>query len=404
MSALTPRQERILLAAGLALILAVVFSLVFERRSFAAINRGDFPAFYTLALLASEDNAYRFYDLERQREIQNSVWPSLSGTVLPAAYPAYLAFLIRPLALLDADTARVVWVGLMLGCVVAAARVLSRSVPSLRGLGWQIGIAIFLFWPLFVGVVGGQMVGLSFLCYAVLFALDKRRSRAAEMAAGVVAGIWMVKPHFGLGVAALFLVERRWVALSTWFVMSLLLWLLGAAVAGPDWVGAWVVFARHFSEIDLATNAYQMTGVIGALYSLVASLGLGGKVSAEQWDKFSLSLALLVPVGLLLASRASKRDSRFVNAPLLSLGPLLVLFAPVVNFYDLSIALVPLIVLMKPSVQRDVLIAASVLCASQLVGLGKSLSVPGLAFVVALGMSILCWKAVVREARSERAV
>ena len=402
MSALSPRLERALLAAGLGLVLSIALSVGLEQRSFAAINRGDFPAFYTLALLAGGNEGQRLYDLELQRQVQNAVWPSLSGTVLPAAYPAYLAFLLQPLAHLGADASRVVWVCLMVLCVVGAIASLVRSVPTLNGLGWQLGVGVFLFAPLFIGVVGGQLVGLSFLCYAVLFALSKRRTFVTEIVGGIVAGLWMVKPHFALAVAAIFLFERRWVALSAWFGMSLVFWMLGARVAGPQWVSEWMSFARQFSEIDLATNAHQMTGVVGALYSFVSALGGGALVSTRFWDVLSIALSLLVPLGLVLASRVAKRSSQLASAPLLCLGPLLVLFAPVVNFYDLSLALIPLIVLMRPSKLRDVTIAACVLIASQFVALGKGFACPGITFMVALGMAILCWRALAREGAAAR--
>lgn len=378
-------------------MIALVVAILTEESPSAAVTRGDFPAFYTLAYLAEQGEGVRLYDLEAQRRFQNSVWPSLSGSVLPAAYPAYLAFFLQPLALLDATTARAVWALLMAACVVGAVMALARHVPTLKGLGWRLGVVGFLFGPLFVGVVGGQIVGLSLLCYALLLALSQRRDHRNEILAGIVAGVWMVKPHFGLGAAAIFLCERRWLALGVWCGVSLVLWVLGVSVVDVGWVGQWIHFARQFSEIDLATNAYQMTGVVGFLYSISRSCGVVPANPSTVWDTLSITAACFVPVCLFLSARCRRCREFSVSLPWLVLGPLLVLFAPVVNFYDLSLALVPLLVLFRSDERRDFVWAAGVLIASQIVVVAKESALPGVSFTLALGMALLCLGAVRRE-------
>lgn len=402
MVSLHPRLERVLLAAGLGLVLAIIVSLATEQSPSAAIKRGDFPAFYTFARLAESGEGARLYDLQRQSEVQNAEWPSLAGGVLPVAYPAYLAFFVRPLALLDVGTAQLVWGCLMVACVVGSVLILSRIIPALHGLSWQLAVAVFLFGPLFVGVLGGQLVGWSVLCYSLLIALDQRRDARNETLTGLVAGMWMVKPHYGLAVAALLLFERRWRALASWFGVTTALWGVGVYVAGSSWVADWIGFARRFAEIDLATNAYQMTGCIPALYSLMNGGGQGDAPSTGFWDTLSLVAALFVPLGLLLGSRWGRVHRPTVSVPLLSLGALLVLFAPSVNFYDLSLALVPLIALFRPTVRADLLSAGILLCASQILGIWKGSSMPGLSFAVTLGMTVLLCGAIRRTSAAAR--
>lgn len=398
MSPCSQRLDRVLTAAALGLIIAIGISLATEQSSSAAINRGDFPAFYTLAYLVANGDGHRLYDLDLQQQVQNAVWPSLSGSVLPAAYPAYLGFLVQPLALLDVTTSRMVWVSFMIACVVVAAAVLARSVPTLTGMGWRLVISLFLFCPLFMGVIGGQVVGWSLLCYSLLFALNRRRSVGTEVLFGAVVGMWMVKPHYALAAVAMILFERRWVALGSWFGVSVILWSLGALVAGPDWVHEWVAFARHFAVIDLATNAYQMTGVIPVGYSLVRGVGFGSQLSPQVWDILSLLVAFVVPIGLAVGSRIERSyPARSGSVPLLALGPLLVLFAPAVNFYDLALALLPLVVLFRPTCRRDLVLAGCGLVASQFVGLGREWAVPGISFTLALGMILVWREAIARE-------
>jgi len=92
MSPQSARLDRALIAASVGLVIALVVALFAEKSPSAAINRGDFPAFYTLARIASSSEPHRLYDLKLQTDVQNEVWPTFEGGVLPAAYPAYVAF------------------------------------------------------------------------------------------------------------------------------------------------------------------------------------------------------------------------------------------------------------------------------------------------------------------------
>jgi hypothetical protein len=389
MSVVSPRTNRILIAAAIGLMIAVCASCITETNPSAAIARGDFPAFYTMAVIAHSGEGYRLYDLEFQRQVQNTAWPSLGGTVLPAAYPAFLAFVLEPLATLTPSTARIVWIGWMLVCVALGVLLLARAIPPLRGLWWQLFVGALLFGPLFLGIVGGQIVGLSVLLYAALIALHSRAGRKSELAVGAVTGAWMFKPHFALAVVAMLVFQRRWVAVSGWLFVSALLWLVGAQVAGVNWMSAWVSFAQQFSQIDLATNAYQMTGIVPALYSV---FGVGGRDSLrclQVWEWLIVMSALVVPIALLFLVRRAGGSVEGRMRPLLLVGPLLLMCAPAVNFYDLSLGLVPLLALFRPRERRDLTLAALALVTSQAYLLSKGEGIPGVAWVYTLAIAAL---------------
>ena len=384
MSAASSRLNRILVAAGVGLIIAVCASLMTEASPSAAITRGDFPAFYTLAVLAHSGEGHRLYDLELQRQIQNAAWPTLAGTVLPAAYPAFLATLLEPLAIFAPSTARIAWVCCMVLSVIIGVGILARVVPSLSRRWWQLAVGAFLFGPLFLGVLGGQIVGVSFLIYAALIALTILPGKRNEILFGAVTGAWMYKPHYALAVVVMMVVQRRWTALGSWAFVSALLWILGAHVAGVGWVSDWLSFAQQFSQIDMATNSYQMTGVVPFLYSIVCDGDLGSPISPRGWESLVVTSALIVPVVLLIVVQRSCGGVGEHVKPLLAIGPLLLLFAPAVNFYDLSLGLVPLITLFRPHERRGLVIAASLLVMSQILVLCKDYGVPGGAFLVSL--------------------
>jgi hypothetical protein len=78
-------------------------------------------------------------------------------------------------------------------------------------------------------------------------------------------------------------------------------------------------------------------------------------------------------------------------------GPLIVLFAPAVNFYDLALAALPLMILFQPNQPADRLLAGALLALSQIVILLKDSGVAGSCFVLALCLSYILIKAAARE-------
>lgn len=395
MNVLSARIDRFLIAAALGLAVAIIGALSIEQAPSAAIVRGDFPAFYAMATLADRRDGARLYDLETQRQVQNELWPSLEGSVLPMAYPAFLAFCLEPLAELSPSNARLAWILAMTLCVALAGALIARTSPFLRGLTWQVIVTSLLFAPLFLGVIGGQIVGLSVLLYAALLFLDRRQKKEMEIPIGILAGLWMYKPHFALAIVFVFLVQSRWRAIGACFTTCAVLWSLGALVAGVDWLSRWYAFARGFSHIDLVSNAPQMTGIVPFLYVVNDWMSGQEHVGAETWGALTLFFALVVPSVLAFVSR--RGGSSGPNLGLLAVGPLIVLFAPAVNFYDLALAALPLMILFQPNQRADRLLAGALLAFSQIVILLKDSGVAGSCFVLALCLSYILIKAAARE-------
>ncbi|MEN9845249.1 MAG: hypothetical protein RIS36_396 [Pseudomonadota bacterium] len=395
MNVLSARIDRFLIAAALGLIVASVGSLMIEQAPSAAIARGDFPAFYTMATLASRGEGARLYDLATQRQLQNEVWPSLDGSVLPVAYPAFLALFVESLATLSPSTARLVWILSMALCVVIAGAFLVRSSSFMRGMTWQVVVALLLFGPLFLGVLGGQIVGVSVLLYAAILFLDRKKKKGLETPLGVVTGLWMYKPHFALAIVVVFLLQRRWRAIVAWLITSGALWALGASIAGVGWLSEWVVFAKGFAYIDLVSNAPRMTGVVPFLFVLSGSVSGGWRDHVEVWQVFTLIASLTVPCALAFVVR--RGGPIMVSPGLLAVGPLLVLLAPAVNFYDLAISAVPLLLMVRPTLRGDLWMAGGVIVLSHLVMLLKDAGVAGVCLLYGAVLGLLLRAAIARE-------
>lgn len=354
MTATSPRANRILIALGLGILIALCVSLLSTNAPDSAIARGDFPAFYTLAVVANEGSGGSLYNLGFQQEIQGRYWNSLKTGVLPVAYPAFLAVPLLPLAFLDPLTARIAWIFTNLFATLAAIAVVCGTAPALRACRWQTVVVWLSFFPLLAGIIGGQAVGLSLVLLATIVALSRSSSRNGDIALGILSGLWMFKPHYALASVWLLLIQRRGLALLAWTITCAALWVAGSTVAGSNWLQEWFFFARSFSHIDLATNSDQMTGVVALLFSLVKGSSSAEALESESWLLLSLAVGVLIPIFLFITHRVTDRAApRDRSLPYLMIAPTLLICTPAANFYDLSLLLVPLSAILSPERASD---------------------------------------------------
>ena len=305
----------------------------------SALTRGDFPAFYALASIAAGPDPSALYSLAEQARVQGEAWPSMKGSVLPAAYPPYVALLLKPLAHLSPAAARAAWIVLSLALLVASGVLLAGASRFLEHHSVEVVILLSLFPPLFAGVIGCQTVIFSCFCYAVILAASRRSSPTADCIAGMACALWMFKPHFALAALATLCAQRRWRALSTFLPICGVCYLLGARVLGFSWPLLWSSFAREFSAIDLATNSYQMPGLVALAYPYMPASLL--------WPSEVASLCLLV-AATVFTQHTVRHAAGAHLLGFLPLGALIALLAPAVNFYDLGVAVVPLLILFNP--------------------------------------------------------
>ena len=401
MTVFSPRANRILIAVGIGILIAICISPLRKNAADSAIARGDFPAFYTLAVMAKEGSGESLYNLRLQQEVQGRYWDSLKTGVLPVAYPAFLALPILPLALLDPLMARVAWILINLLATITSIVVTCRTTPALRACVWQTGVVWLSFFPLLAGIIGGQAVGLNLILLATIIALSRSSSRKSAATLGILCGLWMFKPHYALAVVWLLLIQRRGLALVTWTLTCVALWVVGVTIAGFDWVQDWFLFAHSFSHIDLATNSDQMTGVVAFFYSLAKRALSPDALESELWAPLSLAIWTIVPAFLFIAHRAATRGTPTDRSlPYLLIAPILLLGAPAANFYDLSLLLIPLSGILSPerASDRHMMIAITVLGAASL--LSREHGFYGGPFLVSTLVGVFVARSLLRRASS----
>jgi hypothetical protein len=398
MASISPRANRALIALAVGLSIAILVSLRAETTPDSAIRRGDFPAFYTLAVIAHEGAGARMYDLTFQQAIQARYWNSLTTAMLPVAYPAFFAIALSPLAYLQPESARVCWIVCMLVASISAISILSQRFSSLASCHWQVAVAWLCFFPFFAGVIGSQSVGLSLLLLATIVTLSCERSRTAQILVGTLTGLWMFKPHYALAVVYGLVIQRRCWSLVSWGLSSVVLWLLGAYISGIDWMGRWLIFAARFAHIDLVTNSDQMTGVVPFLFSALKRLNPAATDWAEFWSYATIFSALLVPLLLLVVGRrlsAAAPSDKF--SLYLSIPPILLLCAPAANFYDLALLLIPLSVTLCPTKLSDVRNMTIIIILSACAILSREYGIFGGSFLLSSGLGAFVTARILRS-------
>jgi hypothetical protein len=305
-------------------------------------------------VIAHGENPERLYELDEQTRIQNEAWPDMKGSVLPGAYPPYVAYLAKPLVTLGPVGGKAAWTLVSLVSFFAAVYVLSRFVSTLHGTSVELSTALLVFSPVMMGVLGGQLLALSMLLYVLLMFLDRYRDVKSEVLLGVVIGVWLFKPHYALVALLMPLVQRRLWVLFGFTIPALIYFFMGVKVLGLDWLPKWVTFTRGFAEMNFASNAAQMSNVMGATVALTEAFQVE-QSTAQLSRSIALGVCAVLVAWLAIVAwcdrrsvpKHGERPSRF----LLLLGPTLALASPQANFYDLGLAAIPLVILLAPTVR-----------------------------------------------------
>lgn len=253
---------------------------------------GDFPAFYGAGRIVLAGDVAHLYDWTRQAAAQADLHPGdPPGTFLAFAYPPFVALAYAPLAALPYRVAWLVHTALAAGAVAGAVAVARRWLPRLGVHPEALLVAAIATYPLGAAIGGAQNTPFTLLGLAVAgFGVLGGRT----VAAGLAAGLLLYKPQLAAPMLGLFVVAREGRALAVAAATGAALWAIGAAMAGPAWVGGWwregvVGFQAHDAAVN-ATNAVSALGfaeaALGVGHPVARALGLGlsaGIAAATAW-------------------------------------------------------------------------------------------------------------------------
>jgi hypothetical protein len=386
------RSQRIAGAIVLAIVLSMVIAAAIDTNAVSSIRTGDFPAFYTLAAIADGSQSSRLYDQGLQRSIQSALWPGhLRDAFLPAAYPPYVAVIVRPLAWLGPTLGRIAWLMLSLATCLCATLLCCRLRPELAKCKIEVLAVSLIFAPLLLGVAGGQVVGFSAVTYlGILRCCQTERpwTKRTEFVLGLLVGAWFFKPQYALVALLPLVVKRRWSALGGACAVVLVYYGVGTTVLGFGWPASWFAFAQQFAEMNFISNSYQMTNLVAAVRQLQRLGWYGGSVGQSL-----AAVALVISVAMIAVWAISSARARIeLFSVYLMLPPLLAVATPQANFYDLGLSVFPLLLVFPMFVRRSYFTLAVVWLLALLASLGSSAdSLPwftGLSLVIYLLISI----------------
>jgi len=348
-SRLTPRRVKSLNGAAVLLALLFLagiplFSSNFQPRddAHAGPYAGDFLQEYLGGYLILHGDRACFYDRDYAIALQHD--PAVMGMgfdeqqFLPIIYPPFYYLLAVPFALLPFRLAALLWLLLMAAFFAATLFILRRAHPQNPALlAWTLPAAIF-FAPLVENFVSSQKATLLLLILTTTyFLLDKRK----PFWAGVVFGLLAFKPQLTLVIALAMLCKRQ-----GWFVLGGLVTgsvLLGLSLAiGPEVCLQYLEVSRNMAEyINMSGFQHEkMHCWYGFFKLLLAGSGLG----VIQAATVVATLVTIAVLARLLRGPLSFGQPEFA-LQYSGLVVATILLSPHLLTYDLSVLLLPLILL-----------------------------------------------------------
>lgn len=301
---------------------------------------GDFPSFYAAGQVLVDD-ADALYDPSVQAAEQRDLFgEEPDGGQLFFAYPPPAAVPYAALAHLPYRLSYVVHTLVMASLLVLGLHLVRPLAPLVDRYFEQVVVASLLFYPMFVGVTGGQNTALTFALVALfLRALSEDR----ELLAGVALAGLLFKPQFALPLVALALIARRVRSVGVAAAGGLAFYLIGASLQGWGWIGPWVDTVRWLDEVDTPFNVHNAVSWLGlseavfgvdTVVAAVLGWGLAGLTAAflawRWWVAGRQQLAPWIPALM----------------PITAAG--LILVVPHVIYYDAGLLVLALAVLAAP--------------------------------------------------------
>ena len=350
------RARRAAAAVLLALAIAVAVATLAGRGAETPGGRlgGDLPAFFGAGSIAADGDWDALYDADRQIEAQAALWEE-EGSDLYVAYPPQVAAAYRLLVPLGYRLAYLVHTVFMAGALLLAVSLARPLFPLLRERTLVAFAFAVTFYPVLRAVLGGQNSALTLL---LLVAVARLEHDGWPLAAGLTAALLLYKPQFGVPLALLIGVGRRWRMLGGWLAGALALYLAGAAAMGAGWIGDWWEQAVRFRDANVVANGSNFISAPGVLEHLLGAGDPGAVVGGAVVTVLAMSLAALL--WWRLPSEVALRHGAAAAA--------IVLVAPQALYYEAGVLLLPIAVLAATTVRRGVRISGGWLSGGWLSG------------------------------------
>lgn len=344
----TERINRLSAAILVALLVSFAVTALRDHDSVSLLKRGDFPAFYSAAVIVSRGWSSQLYDADLQHQLQNFFWPSLAGEFYSYAYPPFVAALLAPLARFSPLAAKALFTGAMFVLFLGSFFLTSRIIPRLKDSLFPSFVYFLCFAPVLSGLAGGQNIALSLFLYtAAIYSLN-RWNKQGEFLAGFCLGLWCFKPHYGACALLFVFLSGHFRILAGAIVPIVFYYTIAWTVSGLNWPFSWLEAAKLFADLDFQANQHQMVSIIGVSRATAEFLRANPHIPGFfPILGIVLTVILFAFAGFRFWRLRSIPDNDQRNTALIDafflLGPTIVLISPHTLYYDLGICLIPVV-------------------------------------------------------------
>lgn len=249
------------MAFGLAIVFSfLIFILFFVTKKEA--SESDFKTYLGAASIVKNGLGGKLYDLQTIKLYQEKVIDDAYEILLPFRYPLFAVLLFTPFTFVSLLVGFKLFALLNLGLLVYLARFASFLLPKIRQNYLWLLIPI-LYLPNLYSIFYGQVtIFLALIVFLVYFFIKSKK----DFAAGLLASLLFIKPHYLLLTPFIFVISKDKKSLIKGFVTStLLLFVVSILLAGPHFIG-------DYLKLILATENEIYGTRIHGMYSLIAAL------------------------------------------------------------------------------------------------------------------------------------
>jgi hypothetical protein len=310
-------------------------------------GRIDFRQLYTAGYMVRSGHGSQLHDYDAAEKFQNAVVGPAEGS-LPFNHLAYESLLYAPFSLLPYRAAYVAFFAFNLAILAVAFLNLKPYLEPLREVWSFLPAATFLcFLPVTLALTEGQD---SIVLLALMICATRAFDRGDDLEAGAFVALTLFKFQYGVPIALLFLVWRRWRFLAGFA-------LTAAAVTGISlWLTGGLGFIAYLHSLTEMSSHFSPT--FGARYGIHPDLmpNLRGFVQAVAHSStLTTNIVIATSSALVLIWAATRRAS----LPLALLAAILVSYHHLIT--DTTMMILPaglaLVAAKSPGSARPTLLA-----------------------------------------------
>ncbi len=206
-----PDKRQVQIAVGISA--TILFCVVLVNALGLPTLNHDFTNVYAAARIVSQGEGARLYDLEKQAQVERAVFHW--GGVFVFNHPPFEAWMFAPLSRLPYAVAYAIWGAINIVLWIFFVYLMRPYAPAPRQ-PLQYLLLCFIFFPVWIALMQGQMSILLLVLLSLVFVCLKRRR---EGWAGVFLGLGLCKFPVAAPLALICLLKGKW-RLAAWFTWT----------------------------------------------------------------------------------------------------------------------------------------------------------------------------------------